>query len=118
MLSVSSRRAKSGVKMCHFVMVDFNKGIDIIKHIFLKRFCNVCISGTVLHAAGGSSSAHARNMPANMRDPKNYNFNAQHSINFFLFHSNYRKKMCGKMVSLAVLGACNLEILQKQNAAI
>ena len=27
----SSRRAKSGVKMRHFVMVDFNKGINIIK---------------------------------------------------------------------------------------
>ena len=37
---------------------------------------------SVLHAAGGSSSAHARNMPENMRDPKNYNFNAQHSIKF------------------------------------
>ena len=87
-----SRRAKSGVKRCHFVMVDFNKGINIIKHNFLKRFCNVGISGTVLHAAGGSSSAHARNIPANMRDPKNYNFNAHHSIIFFLFRCNYRKK--------------------------
>ena len=48
------------------------KGINIIKHNFLKRFCNVYYSGTVLHATGGSSSAHARNMPANMRrDPKN-----------------------------------------------
>ena len=37
---------------------------------------------------------------------------------FFLFHCNYRKKVCRKMVSLAVLGTCNLEILQKQNAAI
>ena len=101
--------------MCHFVMVDFNRGINIIKHNFLKRFCNVGLSGTVLHVASGSSSAHARNMPANMRDPKNYNFNAQHSIKF---HCNYRKKVCRKMVSLAVLGTCNLEILQKQNAAI
>ena len=50
--------------MRHFVMVDFNNGINIIKHNFLKRFC------TVLHAAGWSSSAHTRNMPANMRDPK------------------------------------------------
>ena len=58
---------KSGVKMCHFIMVDFNKGINII---FLKRFCNVGHSGTVLHAAGGSSSAHARNIQANMRVPK------------------------------------------------
>ena len=39
----------------------------------------------VLHAAGGSSSAHAQNMPANMRDPKNYNINAQHSINILSF---------------------------------
>ena len=36
----------------------------------------------------------------------------------FLFHCNYRKKMCRKMVSLAELGTCNLEILQKQNSAI
>ena len=71
--------------MCHFVMVDFNKGINIIKHNFLKRFCNVGLFRTVLHAAGGSSSAHARNMPENMRDPKNYNFNAQHSIKFCYF---------------------------------
>ena len=104
--------------MCRFVMVDLNKGINIIKHNFLKRFCNVGISGTVLHAAGGSSSAHARNMPANMRDPKNYNFNAQHSVKFFYFIVIIVKKMCRKMVSLAVLGTCNLEILQKQNAAI
>ena len=62
----NSRREKSGVKMCHFVMVDFNKGINVIKHNFLKRICNVGLSGTVLHAAGGSSSAHARNMPANI----------------------------------------------------
>ena len=66
--------------MCHFVMVDSNKSINITKHNFLKRFCNVGLSGTVLHAAGGSSSA--RNMPANMHDPKNYNFNAQ----TFLLH--------------------------------
>ena len=71
--------------MRHFVMVDFNKGINIIKHNFLKRFCNVGHSGTVLHATGGSSSAHAPNMPANMRDPKNYNFNTQHSISIFYF---------------------------------
>ena len=71
--------------MRHFVMVDFNKGINVIKHNFLKRFCNVSHSGTVLHAAGGSSSAHARNMAANMRDQKNNNFNAQHSIKFFYF---------------------------------
>ena len=83
----NSRRTKSEVKMRHFVMVDFNKGINIIKHNFLKLFCIVGHSaGTVLHAAGGSSSAHARNMPANMRDP-NYNFNAQHSINFFYFNT-------------------------------
>ena len=55
--------------MRHFVMVDFNK-INIIKHNFLKRFRNFGHFGTVLHAAGGTSSAHARNMPANMRDPK------------------------------------------------
>ena len=65
--TTETRRAKSGVKMRHFVMVDFNKGIKIIKHNFLKRFRNFGHSGTVLHAAGGSSSAHARNMPANMR---------------------------------------------------
>ena len=69
-LKLFSRRAKSGVKMCHFVMVDFNKGINIIKHNFLKRFCNVGLSGTVLHAAGGSSSAHAQNMPAKYARPK------------------------------------------------
>ena len=28
------------------------------------------IPALFLHATGGSSSAHARNMPANMRDPK------------------------------------------------
>ena len=66
-------------------MVDFNKGINIIKHNFLKRFCNIGLSGTVLHAAGASSSAHAQNMPAYMPDPKKYNFNAQQSINFFYF---------------------------------
>ena len=66
-------------------MVDFNKDINIIKHNFLKRFCNVGLSGTLLHVASGSSSAHARNLPANMRDPKNYNFNAQHSIKKFYF---------------------------------
>ena len=63
-------RAKSGVKMRHFVMVDFNKGINIIKHNVLKSFCIVRHSGTVLHVVGGGSSAHARNIPANMRDPK------------------------------------------------
>ena len=51
-------------------MVDFNKGINIIKHNFLKRFYILGHSGTALRAAGDSSSAHARNMPANMRDPK------------------------------------------------
>ena len=51
-------------------MVDFNKGINIIKHNFQKRFRNFGHSGTVLHAASGSSSAHARNMPANMRPKK------------------------------------------------
>ena len=56
-------------------MVDLNKGINIIKHAFLKRLCNVGISGSVLHAAGGSSSAHARIMPANMRNPKNFQSN-------------------------------------------
>ena len=66
-------------------MLDFNKDINIIKHNFLKRFCNVGYSGTVLHATGGSSFAHARNMPENMRDPKNYNFNTQNSINIFYF---------------------------------
>ena len=84
-LKGKTRRAKSVVKMCHFVMVDFNKDINIIKHNFLKRFCNVGLSGTVLYVASGSSSAHARNTPSNMRDPKNYHFNAQHSINFFYF---------------------------------
>ena len=29
-------------------MVDFNKGINIIKHNFLKRFCVVGHSGTVI----------------------------------------------------------------------
>ena len=71
--------------MRHFIMVDINKGINIIKHNFLKRFCNVGHFSNVLYAKGGSSSAHARNMPANMRDPKNYNFNTQHSINIFYF---------------------------------
>ena len=56
--------------MRHFVMVDFNKGINIIKHNFLKRFRNFGHRGTVLHVADGSSSAHTRNMTANMRDPK------------------------------------------------
>ena len=78
--------------MIHFVIVDLNKGINLIKHNFLKRFCNVGHSGT-LYATGGSSSAHARNMPANMRDPKNNNFNTQHSINIFLFHCNYCKEI-------------------------
>ena len=104
--------------MRHFVMVDFNKGINIIKHNFLKRFCNVAHSGTVLHGTGGSSSAHARNMPPNMRDPKNYNFNTPTFNQYFLFHCNYRKKISRKMVSVIVLGTWNLEVLQKQNAAI
>ena len=56
--------------MRHFVMVDFNKGINIIKPNFLKRFRNFGHSVTVLHAAGGSSFAHARNIPSNMRAPK------------------------------------------------
>ena len=99
-------------------MVDLNKGINIIKHNFLRRFCNVGHSGTVLHATGGSSSAHARNMPANMRDPKNNNFNMQHSINIFYFIVIIVKKLCRKMLSVVVLGTWNLEILQKQTAAI
>ena len=86
--------------MCHFVMVDLKKGINITKHNFLKRFCNFGISGSVLHAAGGSSSAHARNIPANMRDPKNYNFNAQHSINFFYFIIIIVKKYAEKWYHL------------------
>ena len=86
--------------MCHFVMVDFNKGINIIKHNFLKRFCNVGLSGTVLHAAGASSSAHALNMPENMRDPKNYNFNVQHSIFFFYFIIIIVKKCAEKWYHL------------------
>ena len=40
--------------MRHFVMFDFNKGVNVIKHNFLKRFRNFGNSGTVLHAAGGS----------------------------------------------------------------
>ena len=81
-------------------MVDFNKGINIIKHNFLKRFYNVGISGTVLHAAGGSSSAHARNMPENMRKPKNYYFNAQHSIKFYYFIVIIVKKCAEKWYHL------------------
>ena len=81
-------------------MVDFNKGINITKYNFLKRLCNVDISGTVLHAAGGSSSAHARNMPANMRDPKNYHFNAQHSFKFFYFIVIIVKKCAEKWYHL------------------
>ena len=82
-------------------MVDLNKSINIIKHNFLKRFCNVGHSGTVLHAKGGSSSAHARNMPANMRDPKNYNyFNTQHSINIFYFIVIIVKKYAEKWYQL------------------
>ena len=100
MIREHTRRAKSGVKLCHFVMVDFNKDINIIKHNFLKRFCNVGLSGTVLHVASGSSSAHARNMPANMRDPKNYNFNAQHSIKFFYFIVIIVKKYAEKWYHL------------------
>ena len=86
--------------MRHFVMVDFNKGINIIKHNFLKRFCNVGHSGTVLHTAGGSSSAHARNVPANMRDPKNYNFNMQHSIKKIYFIVIILKKYAEKWYHL------------------
>ena len=86
--------------MCHFVMVDFNKDINIIKHNFFKRFCNVGLSGTVLHVASVSSSAHARNMPANMRDPKNYNFNAQHLIKFFIFILIIVKKSAEKWYHL------------------
>ena len=56
--------------MRHFVMVDFNKDINIIKLNFLKLFRNFGHSGTVLHAADRSSSAYARNMAANMSDPK------------------------------------------------
>ena len=70
--------------MCHFVMVDLNKDINIIKHIFLKRFCNVGLSGTVLHVASGSSSAHARNMPENMRDPKTIILMRNIQSNFFV----------------------------------
>ena len=100
-------------------MVDFNKDINIIKHNFLKRFCNVGLSGTVLHVASGSLSAHAREICQQIcATQKKKDFNAQHSIKFFLFHCNYRKKVFRKMVSLSVLGTCNLEILQKQNAAI
>ena len=51
-------------------MVDFNKGINIFKHNFLNRSCIVGHSGIVLHGAGGISSAHARNRPANMSDPR------------------------------------------------
>ena len=86
--------------MRHFVMVDLNKGINIIKHNFSKRLCNVGHSGTVLHATGGSSSAHARNMPANMRDPKNNNFNTQHSINIFYFIVIIVKKYAKKWYQL------------------
>ena len=81
-------------------MVDFNQGINIIKHNFLKRFCNVNHSGTILHATGGSSSAYARNMPANMGDPKNYNFNTQHSINIFYFIVIIVKKYAEKWYHL------------------
>ena len=81
-------------------MVDFNKGINIIKHNFFKCFCNVGHSGTVLHDAGGSSSAHARNIPANMRDPKNFNFNAQHSIKLFYLIVIIVKKYVGKWYHL------------------
>ena len=83
-----------------FVMVDLNKGINIIKHNFLKCFCNFGHSGTVLHAICGSSSAHARNMPANMCDPKNNNFNTQHSINIFYFIVIIVKKYAKKWYQL------------------
>ena len=86
--------------MCHFVMVVFNKDINIVKHNILKRFCNAGLSGTVLHVASGSSSAHARNMPANMRDPKNYNSNAEHSIKFFYFIVIIVKKCAEKWYHL------------------
>ena len=81
-------------------MVVLNKGIYIIKHNFLKRFCNFGHSGTVSHATGGSSSAHARNTPANMRDPKNNNFNTQHSINIFYFIVIIVKKYAKKWYQL------------------
>ena len=98
-------------------MVDFNKGINIIKHNFLKRFCNVGISGTVLHAAGGSSSAMREICQQICPTQKTIILMRSMQSNF-LVHCNYRKKMCRKMVSLAVLGTCNLEIMQKQSAAI
>ena len=81
-------------------MVGFNKDINIIKHNFLERSCNVTLSGTVLHLASGSSSAHARNMPANMPDPKNYKFNAQHSIKSFYFIVIIVKKCAEKWYHL------------------
>ena len=65
-------------------MVDLNNGINIIKH----------------NLTGGSSSAHAGNMPANMRDPKNNNFNTQNSINIFYFIVIFVKKYAEKWYQL------------------
>ena len=59
-------------------------------------------SGTVLHATGGSSSAHARNMPANMRDPKKNNFNTKHSINIFYFIVIIVKKYAKNGISCCI----------------
>ena len=42
------------------------------------------LSGTVLHVASGSSSAHARNMRANMRDAKTIILMREIQSNFFI----------------------------------
>ena len=86
--------------MRHFLMVDFNKDINIIKHNFLKRFRNFGHFGTVLHAAAGSSSAHARNMPTNVHDPKKKNFNAHYSTNIIYFIVIIVKKYADKWYQL------------------
>ena len=99
--------------MCHFVIVDFNKDINIIKHNFLKRFCNVGLSGTVLQVHLRMHEIYQQICATHKTIILMHNIQS-----IFLFHCNYRKKVCRKMVSLAVLGICNLEILQKQNAAI
>ena len=72
--------------MKHFVMVDFNKGINIIKHNFLKRVRNFGHSATVLHAAEGKFICDcAKYSSKYARSKNNYNFNAQHSINILYF---------------------------------
>ena len=82
---------RGGCKMRHLIF----HGINIIKHNFLRWCCNLDHFFTI----STRRSAHAWNTSAFWKTKKIFNFIAQYFIEKYLFHYNYHKKICRRMLS-------------------